>query len=437
MKTLVVEVLVILGLTLVNAFFAGAEIAIVAVRKTRLKELADEGHRAARTALRLREDPERLLATVQIGITVVGVSAGAFGGAVLEQPIATVLERMGLGHAAGGIAFALVITAISMISIVLGELVPKSLALRHSERLALWVSRPLHLLSMVARPIVWFLTGASNVVLRPLRDRTNFTEARLSPEELQQLVDEATEAGTMSRDVGEIASRAIDLGTLRSFSMMVPRAEIVWLPLGGSREEVERILVEKPHARYPVLDESEQPAGYVVAHEVYAQLLRQDLALGQLLRDIPSFPATAAAVEVLRALQEARCEIGLLLDDTGSPAGLVSLEMLAEELFGEIAAEHEIARPSLAPQRDGSILVRGDTPLHEINRELGLELPIAPSASTLAGLVLARFGRFPSVGDKVVLPGGVDAEVKKTTGRRVLLLSIGHREARRRGRPAS
>lgn len=421
---LVIELLVILGLTLVNAFFAGAEIAIVAVRRTRLKELADEGHRAARIALKLREDPERFLATVQVGITVIGVTAGAFGGAVLEQPISALLQNVGLPHVAEALAFALVVAFISVLSIVVGELVPKSLALRHSERVALWVSPPLRLLSQVARPIVWFLTAASNLVLRPFRDQTTFTEARLSPEELQQLVDEATAAGTMNKDAGEIASRAIDLGNLKAFSIMVPRTQIAWLTLNASRDEVGQLLKDKPHARYPVLDGSQQPTGYVLAREVYAQLLDGSLDLQKILRKIPIFPETAAAVVVLRALQEARSEIGLLVEETGSPSGLVSIETLAEELFGEIAAEHEITRPSIAPQDDGSVMVRGDTPLHEINRDLGLELPINATSSTLGGLVLATCGGFPAVGDTIALPGGIDAEVKETSARRVLLVRL-------------
>lgn len=425
--SLAVELLVILALTMVNAFFAGAEIAIVAVRRTRLKELANEGHRAARVALRLREDPERFLATVQVGTTVVGVTAGAFGGAVLEQPTSALLRKIGLGHAADEVAFALVVAVISVLSIVVGELVPKSLALRHSERVSLRVSRPLLVLSIVARPIVWFLTAASNLVLRPFRDQTTFTEARLSPEELQQLVDEATAAGTMNKDAGEIASRAIDLGTLKAFSMMVPRPDIAWLTLGASRRDVEQVLTEKPHARYPVLDASQQPVGYVVTREVYAQLLAGTLDLPKVLRRIPTFPETAAAVLVLRSLQEARSEIGLLVEETGSPSGLVSIETLAEELFGEIAAEHEVRGPDINPQEDGSVMVRGETPLHEVNRDLGLELPIDATSSTIGGLVLATFGGFPSIGDTVVLPGGIDAEVSEASARRVRMVRLRHK----------
>ncbi len=424
MKGLGMELLVILGLTLVNAFFSGAEIAILAVRKTRLHELAEEGHRSARLALRLRQNPERFLATVQVGITVVGATAGAVGGVVLEQPIAALLRGAGLGAGAEKIAFVLVVSFISVLSIVLGELVPKSLALRYSESAALRVSRPLFVLSLAARPIIWFLVGASNLVLRPFQDRTTFTETRLSPEELQQLVDEATTAGTVDRETGEIASRAIDLGRLRAYSVMVPRSEVTWLSLEASRAKILQILRDAPHARYPVLDADQQPIGYVVTHEVYAQLLDGDIDLRVLLRDIPIFTKQAPAVDVLRALQGARTEIGIVLDDSGSPSGLVSIEALAEELFGEIVGEREAVRQSISPSGGGSFDVRGDAPLHEINRELGLELPIDPEASTLGGLVLAVHGGFPRPGARLVLPGGVDAEVLEASVNRVLFVKI-------------
>ncbi|MFO0695874.1 MAG: CNNM domain-containing protein, partial [Polyangiales bacterium] len=178
------ELSVILGLTLLNGFFSAAEIAVLSVRKTRLAELADEGSSGAEAVLRLRHDPERFLATVQIGITVVGATAGAFGGATLEAPLTEALVAFGFGRWAQNLALALVVALISYLSIVLGELVPKSLALRSSETISLFSARPLLALSFLARPLVWFLTISSNLVLRPFRDSTTFVEARLSPEEL-------------------------------------------------------------------------------------------------------------------------------------------------------------------------------------------------------------------------------------------------------------
>jgi putative hemolysin len=424
MRELGLEMLVVVALSLANAFFSGGEIAILAVRKTRLRELAEQGHRSARVALHLRENPERFLATVQVGITVLGASAGAFGGAVLERPIAALLRGIGFGNASDDVAFFVVVAFISVVSIVVGELVPKSLALRSSERVALWVSGPLYWMARGAWPIVWFLTAASNLLLRPFRDQTTFVEARLSPEELQQVVDEAAEAGTLDKEAGDIASRAIDLGKLKAFSVMVPRGEIAGLASDATRSEVERTLRDRPHARYPVFDPADQAVGYVVAHELYGQLLDGTFDLPAILREIPSFPESAPAVEILRALQRARSEIGLVVDDGGLPSGLVSIETLAEELFGEIVAEDEIPRDSIVPQPDGSSIVRGDTPVHEINRKLGFDLPVQKHATTIGGLLLSVNGALPTPGSKLVLPGGVTADVKDVSARRVLSVRL-------------
>lgn len=345
MGVVVSELLVILALTILNGFFSASEIAVLGVRTTRLERLAAEGHGSARVALGLRRDLERFLATVQVGITVLGATAGAFGGAVLEAPITTALARLGLGGAADRVAFALVVVLVSALSVVVGELVPKSLALRHAERIALVMARPLELLSQLARPVVWLLTAASNLLLRPFQDATTFTEARLSPEELQQLVDEATKAGTVDGETGEIASRAIDLGTLEAYAFMVPRQDIAWLRPDTDDAEAKSVLRSAPHARYPVRDGADRPLGYVLAHDVYAQLLDGGLDTKSLLRPIPTFAERARAVDVLRALQRARSEIGLILDARGAPAGLVSIETLAEQLFGEIVAEREHVTP--------------------------------------------------------------------------------------------
>jgi putative hemolysin len=308
MANIALELLVILGLTLVNAFFSAAEVAILSVRKSRLRELVQDGLKPARAALRLKEGPERFLATVQVGITVVGASAGAFGGATLEGPVSRVLTKIGLGAASDDLAFALVVAFVSCLSIVIGELVPKSLALRHSERVALTVSPALDLLARISRPIIWFLTSASNVLLRPFKDQTTFTEARLSLEELQEL---------------------------EAFSVMVPLSEIAWLATNAEPERIEATLRTQPHARYPVLDETAQPVGYVLAHEVYEQLLDDALDLRRLLREIPTFHEHALAGTILHTLQRVRSEIGLIVDDRGAVSGLISIESLAEELIGQ------------------------------------------------------------------------------------------------------
>jgi putative hemolysin len=416
---------VLLGLTAINACFSGAEIAILSVRKSRLRELAEAGSTRARSALALRQAPERFLATVQVGITVVGASAGAFGGVVLEQPVANALRLLGAGAWADRLALALVVALVSALSIVLGELVPKSLALRSRERFALLASPVLPLLSRVAAPGVALLTLISNLFLRPFHDRTTFVESRLSREELRHIMEEATDAGSVDAHAGEIATRAIDLGELPVGAVMVPRGDIASLDVGATADEVRHTLRTHPFSRYPLSDGTpENVLGYVMARDLFQQLLEGRLDLRSALRQVPYFPEQTRAVEVLRTLQTARTHIGIVVDELGSVAGLVSVEDLAEEVLGEILAEHETPSFVLQPDGPGAFLVLGTAPVHEINRELGTDLPVGPGFSTVAGLVLHLVGTIPQAGARVSLPGGIEAEVVDATSQRIRRLRL-------------
>ena len=232
------ELSIIVGLTLLNGVFAGAEIAMLAVRKTRLRQLVEAAKRNAAVALALRQDTERLLATIQVGISVIGASTAVFGGTRLQEPLAAWLTQLSVGDYAHQIAFAVVVALISYLSLVLGELVPKSLALQRSEQFALLVARGIFALSKLARPVVWLLTKSSNVVLFPLRDRTTFTETRLSVDELRQLIEEAAKGGTLPADVGEIATRTLEFAELAVHAVMIPRTRIVSLPQRMPRDDL-------------------------------------------------------------------------------------------------------------------------------------------------------------------------------------------------------
>ncbi|MBM4358508.1 MAG: HlyC/CorC family transporter, partial [Deltaproteobacteria bacterium] len=358
------ELAVIVALTLVNGVFTGAEIAMLSVRKTRLEALANQGSTSARAALRLRRSPETLLATIQIGITVIGASTAVFGGVRLEEPLATLFLRLGVGSASGTLAFALVIVLVSYLSLVLGELVPKSLALRSSERFALAIAPPLVGLSALSRPLVWLLTASSNVVLRPFRDRTTFSESRLAPDELQQLVEESAAAGALHPCAGELASRAIDLARLKVNALMTPRTRIVVLDAGAPEAEILDTIRRHPHARYPVFEgDFETVMGYVLARETYEAMLGGTFVSPGKLRPVTFFPETTPAIEVLRALQSTRQQLGLVVDEQGSIAGLVTIEDIVEDLFGDILEEHETPRRSVwRDEADGSVLASGDAP---------------------------------------------------------------------------
>jgi putative hemolysin len=407
------------GLVLANAVFAGAEIAVLNLRKTRLNQLLDERKQGARAILALRRRPERFLATVQIGITVVGATAAAVGGTTLAGPMADALARAGVPYP-HELGLALVVAAVSYLSLVVGELVPKSLALRYSERYALMVARPLHGLSRAAAPLVWLLTASSNLILRIFGDRTSFTEARVAPDELQQMVEEAARTGTIDHRVAEIASRAFDFSELRAGAVMLPRSKIIGVKRTASVEEVLGQCAEHGHKRMPVYEESlEKVVGYVVAKDVIVwHLERSLLVLDDIMRPPYFVPEAMRAVDVLREMQRRRVQMAIVLDEHGAVAGLLTIEDLVEELVGDILAEHE--RPdAIALAADGTVVLGGHVPIREINRALELELPEGEGYSTIGGLCMRLFGVIPAAGAKTTAEDGTEIDVLEADARKV------------------
>ncbi len=417
------ELLIILALVLLGGVFAGAEIALVALRRTRLRELVEEGRPGARSALALREQPERFLATVQVGITVVGTAASAFGGYAIAQAITPAVSRVtGLTDHAHDVALAIVVTGISYFSIVLGELVPKSLALRHAERYALWIGKPLLMLSWIARPIVWLLSTSANLLLRPLGDATNFTETRHSVEELQQLVEEAAKAGTLHPQASEIANRALELPELRVSDVMVPRHQAVLLPRDITAQQLHAIVRDHPHTRLPVYDgQLDNVIGYVSMKDVLRLSLEgKELVLSEVIRPSYFVPESKRALELLQEMRERRMKFAIVVDELGGVAGVVTFEDLVEELVGDVFSEHsQPPPPPVSEQPDGTVLVNAALPVRELNRALGMELPEDGKWHTLAGLSLAMAGRVPSPGEIFTLDSGIKLEMVDVSPRRV------------------
>ena len=314
---------------------------------------------------------------------------------------------------------------LALITLVLGELVPKSIALRSAERYALAMGRPLLGLSFVARPVVWLLTTVSNVILRPLGDRTNFSEARLSAEELEQLVDEAGRAGALDAPTAEIASRALAFRDLTAGDVMVPRSRMVGLPRDASQEELKRLLLEQGRSRMPVYQGSlDEVVGYVMAKDLAAMAWERELiVLEDLIRPVHFVPETARAVHVLRELQRRRTQIAVVVDEHGGVAGLLTLEDLVEELVGDILGEREEPAPLYRTEPDGTTLVRGDAPIREVNRSLELDLPEG-DYTTVAGLCIALAGTVPERGARLSTQDGTGIEVVDASPRVVRLVRL-------------
>ncbi len=419
--------MIVLLLVLANGVFAGAELSLLTLRKTRLRELLDEGSGAARAIAALRANPERLLATVQVGITVVSATAAAFGGASLAQPLAAFLAGLGVGaELAQSLAFALVVGLISYLSLVLGELVPKSLALRYSERYALLIGRPLHGVSWLVRPLVWLLTASSNLILRFFGDRTNFAEARLSPEELQQLVEEAAKTGSLDPHAGEIASRAFEMPDLKLTAVMVPRDRMVALERRASAEEIRRVLLEHGHSRMPVYEgKQDNIVGYVIAKDLLGVAWEGTLiVLEDVLRPPFFVVETMRAIDALKELQRRRMQLAIVVDEHGGVLGLVTMEDLVEELVGDILHEKETPEELIKREGPATAVIQGTATLREINRALGLELEEGPGYSTIGGLCSARLGTIPERGTRLTLDDGTVLEVLDATPRQVRSVRI-------------
>jgi len=420
------DLLIILALMLANGLFAGAEIAVLSVRKTRLREFIRRRDRRALAVKSLRDHPERFLATVQICITVVGTAAGAFGGASVAVTLTVLFRELGLGEYSDEIAIGVVIAIVSILELVLGELVPKSLALRYSDRYSFLVGRPLLVLSALMAPLVWMLTAISNLVLRLFGDRTTFTEARLSRDELQQLVEEAAKTGSVDPRASEIASRALGFGEVTVAEVMVPRTRVVALRKGAPLEEIQRVLLEEGHSRMPVYEGSlDNIVGYVVARDVLALAWEQGLVV---MEDILRPPYKVAdgvrALDLLREMQKRRVQMAVVIDDAGGLAGLVTVEDLIEELVGDIFSEDDVPVTLVTREPGGTALVPGWAPVRKVNRELHVDLPVGKDRTTIAGLCMSLAQAIPQAGEKLTIDDGTVLEIVESSPRRVRRVRI-------------
>ena len=422
------ELLLILLLVLGGGVLAGAEMAIVTARRGRLEQAAVAGSARARAALRLRKHPERFLATVQIGITLVGAIAGAYGGSSLAVQLEPWLRDFGCGEAAGELAFGLVVALVTYLSVVFGELVPKSLALRFADRYALVMARPMVMLGFLARPVVWLLSTSSNLVLRLFGDRTNFVEGKLTREDLEHLIEEASTGGGIDASTERLVTRALEFSQLRVADVMVPRRFMVALSEQADVAALRAAMLQSGHRRVPVYTASiDEITGYVLREDVLATLWDGGQPSIAALRRAPFFvPETMPVERALRELQQRRLHLAIVVEEHGGTAGLVTLEDLLEELVGEIFHEHDAAPPRPIQRESADVWrLQGSAPLRDVERELDLTLPERGDGRTIAGLLVTLAGdRVPTTGERFPLAPGLVLEVVEASPRRVRIARL-------------
>lgn len=398
------EFVIILALVLVNGFFAGAEIAVLSIRTGRLEELRQRGGRRVSALVWLRAEPERFLATVQVGITFVSAAAAAYGGASVAGQLQTVLENAGIERAiAKELALLSVVVLVGFLSVVIGELVPKSLALRRAERLALAAAPLLKVIAQLTHPLAWLLTAASNLVLRPLRDQTTFSEARLSAEEVQLVLSEAGRSGSIDVRSADIAIRALDLADLTALAVSVPRHKVDALSIHSTLAAAVAVALESGHARLPVFGETpDEIEGYVHSRDLLTAFVAgHQVALTDLIKQPLLVPWSTRAIDLLQQMKNANQAMALVTDEHGGLAGLVTFEDLVRELVGEIRSSTQQEPPSIQPQADGTVLLTGSAAIREVNRVLGRNLPESPQFTTVAGLCAATAGHIPQPPEEI------------------------------------
>jgi putative hemolysin len=404
------EILVILGLILINGVFAMAEIAIVSARKARLQQLVDVGEERASLALRLANEPADFLSTVQIGITLVGILAGAFSGATLAGEISGWIGQISvLRPYSEAIAIILVVIGITYFSLILGELAPKRFALINPEKTAMQIAPAMHGLSRAAAPIVRFLSLSTNFVLRIFRVRST-NSPLVTEEEIKVLIEQATEAGIFNVAEQDMVSGVFRLGDRRIGSMMTPRTEVVWLDLEDSEEKTTRKIVVSSHTRFPVATGNlDNVQGVVESKDLLARSLEgRPLDLLACLETALFVPENMAALQVLEKMKGVRHQMVLVIDEYGGFQGLVTLNDILEAIVGDIPIQAGLDEPGITRREDGSWLIDGLVPIDEFMESLNIKrLPFDEAGyyQTVGGFMMTFLGHIPSAGDNFELEG--------------------------------
>jgi putative hemolysin len=415
----VLEIVIVLLLILLNGVFALSELAIVSSRRSRLVALAAEGRPGANGALALAADPGRFLSTVQIGITAVGLIAGAYSGATLTGDLADYLVEKGVPQrAAGSLAYLGVFSAITYLSLIVGELVPKNLALRHAERIACMVAPLMTTLSRIAAPAVWLLDVSTRAVFWLMGQR-QAPKSTVTEEEIRGLIAEAEGAGVLESGERQLISGVLRLGDRPVRGLMTPRTDVDWIDANEDAQGIKARLLASPDTRLPVVDGSpDDLIGVVRARELLVALMSDaPLDVRAHLRQAPIIPDTTDALDVLQTLRDAEVPMALIHDEYGHFEGIVTPADVLEAIAGVFRSDVE-EEPYAVPRDDGSWLLAGAMPADAMAEQLGFTLPEKRDYQTLAGFVLAELQHLPAVGEFMEAQGW-RFEVVDLDGRRI------------------
>ncbi len=423
MSSITLEILLLVLLILANGIFSMSEMAIISSRKVRLQNMANQGNKKARVALDLAESPNRFLSTVQVGITLIGILAGAFGGATISAKLAENLDQVPLlAPYSQGLSFGLVVMAITYLSLIVGELVPKRLALNNPEVIAASVAMPMRAIAAFASPVVHLLSASTDLILRILGIGPS-TEPQVTEEEIKVLIEQGTEAGMFEEAEQDMVERVFRLGDRPVSALMTPRPDIVWLDLEDSPEENRKKMMDSANSRFPVCQGGlDNVLGIIPVTDLLARSLSGEaLDLTVSLRQPVFVPESTRGLKVLELFKQTGIHMALVVDEYGVIQGLVTLNDILVEIVGDVPSADELADPQAVQREDGSWLLDGMLPVDEFFKIFAVndfQGEHRGSYQTLGGFVITHLGRIPNAADHFEWDG-MRFEVMDMDGNRV------------------
>ena len=421
MSRVVLDVIVVLVIVVIGGFFSASEMALVSLREGQVRALAKRGKRGQKAA-QLALDPNRFLSAVQIGVSLATLVSGAYGAATLAGLLKSWLVRQNMSAAwATAVSFVVVTVCITFVSLVLGELAPKRIALQRSARIALIAAPVLDRIASLARPVVWLLTKVTNLVVAVLGGDPDVTRQAMTEQEVRELV---TGTQTISQDERRIVGEVFDAGVRQIREVLVPRTEVVFLDAQIPVSEAAATAASVPYSRLPVFaDTYDDVIGFVHVRDLLGPgVVNRSDPVSRIVRSVKILPISKTVLSALSEMRRERAHLAIVIDDYGGTAGIVTLEDLVEELIGDIRDEYDTEQGPATTLRGGEVEVDGLLNLDEFHEQTGIELPEGPY-ETVAGYVLAALGDLPSPGDSVQVAGHT-ITVSELDGRRVARLRV-------------
>lgn len=414
------EIIVLLLLILLNGLFAMSEIALVSSKKIRLEDMAKKGSGGAKVALKLLSEPERFLSTVQIGITLIGIIAGAYGGLELSKDLQPHVENLGVPQKfSDDVSLIIIVSAITYLSLIIGELVPKTIAFNNPEAITVRLSPLMWVLSFIAKPLVWFLSFSTKIILKLFRIK-HTDKPPVTEEELKLMIEQGGKYGVLELKESEMMKGIFRFGDRRAYSVMTNRQDIVWIDINDDIETIRKIIYSNSFSKYPVCNENlDNIVGIILVKDFLKKYATEEkFDLRDIITQPLILPDNILATKVLEKFRETKTYLSIIVDEYGSVEGLITLHDLVENIFGELPDQSADWQSAIFKREDGSYLIDGSTQIDELKEKFELDFEGEEHYTSLGGFVMYSLNKIPQLGDKFVV-GNYRFEVVDMDGKRV------------------